>query len=288
MDDHLFDADFLAQLEQLRLRFRTRANGKSGDGRRSRRQGVSAEFSDFREYQPGDDFRRVDWNAYARFERLTLKLFMEERQMQVWLLVDLSASMQLEHKALMAKRLALTMGYLALAGYDQVSIVPLVDSPTPALGPLTGKNAFLKMADYLAALPAGGESPLSKRITALDLPSGPGVCYLFTDGFSQDGLDDALTYLKYKKKDVLLVHLLGRGELSPPHEGAVRLVDSETGQQRDIEINAALLRTYADALQDFCASLRERCYRHGFRYELVPADMDLRRAVLTQLLEAGL
>lgn len=287
MADRLFDSEFLAQLEQLRLRFRTRASGKSGDGRRSRHQGVSAEFSDFREYQAGDDFRRIDWNAYARFERLVLKLFMEERQMQVYLLLDQSASMRAQGKALMAKRLALTMGYLALAGYDQVSVVPLGEEAGAALGPLSGKNSFLKMADYLEALPEAGESRLAQRVTALDMPGGPGVCYLFTDAFSQDGVDEALAWLRYKKKDTVLVHILGPEELAPAHEGVVRLVDSETGEHREAEMNAALLHAYGEALQGFTDGLRESCHRNGFRYELVPADMDLRRVVLTQLMEVG-
>lgn len=287
MADALFDSEFLSQLEQMRLRFQTRASGKSGDGRRSRQRGVSAEFSDFREYQAGDDFRRIDWNAYARFERLVLKLFMEERQMQVFLLLDQSESMQMNGKSLLARRLALTMGYLALAGYDQVSVIPVGQGAGRALGPLTGKNSFIKMADYLEELPAQPQSLLSQSITGLDLPDGSGVCYLFTDGFSQDGLKDALAWLRYKKKDVTLVHILSPEEIQPGYEGMVRLIDSETGEQREIEMTPALLRAYGQAFQSFCAGLRESCHRYGFRYEMASSDTDLRQVVLEQLMEHG-
>lgn len=285
MADVLFDSEFLAQLEQLRLQFRARAAGQGGGGRRSRQQGVSAEFSDFREYEAGDDLRRIDWNAYARFDRLVMKLFLEERQMQVMLLIDQSESMQMSGKAVMAKRLALTMGYLALASYDQVSIVPLGGEGGEAFGPVTGKSAFIRMANYLEALPPQGESRLCQSVTGLQMPGGPGICYLFTDAFSQDGLEDALAYLRYRKKETTLVHILAPEELEPSYEGSLRLIDSETEEQREMEMSAALAKSYGEALQSFCAGLRENCHRYGFRYELVPSAMDLRQAVLEQLIE---
>lgn len=285
--DTLFDSEFLSQLEQLRVRFKARAAGQSGGGRRSRQQGISAEFSDFREYQHGDDFRRIDWNAYARFDRLMLKLFLEERQMHVHLLMDQSRSMQMFDKSHMARRLALTMGYLALANYDQVSITPLGEGVGESFGPVAGKNSFVRMARYLEELPSGGESKLSGSATSLRLPSGPGICYLFTDAFSQDGLEDALAYLRYRKKETVLVHILGPQEIRPDYEGTVCLVDSETGERRSMEVHPGLLRSYQEAFQSFCADLRESCYKYGFRYELVPSDMDLRQAVLEQLIERG-
>ncbi len=285
----LFDSEFLSQLEQLRLNFKTRVQGQSGGGRRSRLPGVSAEFSDFREYQPGDDFRRVDWNAYARFDRLMLKLFLEERQMRVQFFVDDSASMQLFGKSLMAKRLALTLGYLALASGDQVTVTPLGEGgePVRSFGPVGGKDSFLRMARFLSETPPQKTSGLTKSISSLELSGGPGLCYIFTDAFSQDGVEDALKYLRYRKKEATLVHILAPQELDPVYEGAVRLVDSETGDIRELEMTAALKRKYKETLREFCARLMESCHKNGFRYELIPSDMDLRQAVMKHLIDIG-
>lgn len=278
----LFDPEFLGQLEQLRLHFRIRASGQSGGGRPSRQQGASAEFSDFREYQPGDDFRRVDWNAYARFGKLILKLFMEERQMHVRMLLDQSGSMALQGKGLLAKRLALTMGYLALSSYDQLSLLPL-DPNTQGLGPLTGKSLFLQAAQYLETLPHFEATRLTQSITRIPF-RGSGICYLFTDGFSQDGIENALAYLRYHKQQTTLVHILSPEELDPGLEGEIRLIDSETKEERTLEMSPGVLQRYQETLQSFCGDLKERCHRYGFSYTLIPGNMDLRQAVLEQLI----
>lgn len=284
MADSLFDAEFLNQLEQLRLHFHSKASGQSGGGRRSRQIGVSTEFSDFREYRLGDDFRRVDWNAYARFDKLILKLFMEERQMHVRLLIDQSESMQLLGKSVMAKRLALVMAYLALTSYDQVSIMPVGDELAQGFGPVSGRGAFMQAVQYLEDVPVHKKTDLNKNITSLRFGAGPGICYVFTDGFSQDGLADALAYLRYHKQQTTLVHILAPDELSPTLEGEIRLLDSETQEQRELEISPGLLSAYDAALKEFCVELKEACHKYGFAYELISSGMDLRQAVLEQLL----
>lgn len=283
MADTLIDAEFLSQLEQLRLHFRNRASGQSGGGRQSRQVGVSTEFSDFREYRLGDDFRRVDWNAYARFDKLILKLFLEERQMHIRFLIDQSTSMQMMEKALMAKRLALAMAYLALGSYDQISITPIGDKPGRSFGPVSGKGDFMRTVRYLEDVPQCGSTQLYESITQMRF-GGAGICYVFTDGFSKDSLADALAYLRYSKQKTTLVHILSQGELNPEYEGEIRMVDSETGETREIEITPGLMKSYSQALAGFCADLKESCHKHGFAYEMIPAEMDLRQAVLERLI----
>ena len=284
MAEKLFDAEFLGQLEQLRLHFKTRASGQSGGGRQSKHIGVSSEFSDFREYRLGDDFRRVDWNAYARFDKLILKLFMEERQMHVRLFIDQSSSMRMQGKSLTAKRLALVMAYLALTSYDQVSIIPMGDKPAEGLGPITGKAAFMRGAAYLEAAEEYEKTKLLDSISRVNFGSGSGISYVFTDGFLQDSANDLLAFLRYNKQRVTFVHVLSRQELNPELDGEIRLIDSETGEKREIEISPGLLKEYRKTLKSFCADLKETCHRHGFAYEMIPADMDLREAVLGRLI----
>lgn len=284
MDENLFDAAFLGQLEQLRLHFRMRASGQSGGGRPSKQVGVSTEFSDFRDYQLGDDLRRVDWNAYARFGKLILKLFMEERQMHIRLLIDQSASMQMQGKGVMAKRLALCMAYLGLTGYDQVSIQPLGEANAPGFGPVSGRGAFVRAVQFLETVPAVEHTNLLDSVTHLRFSGGPGICYLFTDGFSEDSIQETLAYLRYQKQRTTLVHVLSPQELKPDLEGEIRLIDVEKKTQREVEISPGVLASYDKALKGFCAGLKEDCYRHGFAYEQIASDMDLRQAVLEQLI----
>lgn len=287
MSERIFDTTFMAQLEQLRLHLKNKAAGQSGGGRRSRQHGISAEFSDFREYRLGDDFRRVDWNAYARFNRLILKLYMEERQMQVHLFLDVSESMTLQNKLTMAKQLAAVMSYLALSAYDQVAIDLLGDEAGQSFPMSSGRSVFMRMIDYLETAPVQQNTCLLKAIQQVPLSGSSGISYVFTDAFSEEGLTGVLDYLQYKKQTTTVIHILSREELEPAFEGDVRLIDAETKKQVEVEASPIILQEYNTALWTFINGLREECYRHGMNYELIPADLDVRQAVFEHLLRGN-
>lgn len=287
MSERIFDAEFMAQLEQLRLHLKNKAAGQSGGGRRSHHYGISAEFSDFREYRLGDDFRRIDWNAYARLNRLMLKLYMEERQMQVHLFLDVSASMALQNKLTMAKQLAAVMGYLALSAYDQVSIDLLGNEVGQSFPMSNGRSAFMRLMDYLETAPVQQNTFLTKAIQKVPLSGASGVSYVFTDAFSKEGLTGVLDYLQYKKQETTVIHILSREELEPNFEGDIRLIDAETKDHIEIEANPVILKEYNTTLWTFINGLREECYRHGMNYELIPADLDIRQAVFEHLLRGN-
>jgi uncharacterized protein (DUF58 family) len=120
----LFDEAFLRKLERIAILSKRAAAGQLQGERRSSKRGQSVEFADFRPYSSGDDFRRIDWNAYARLERFFIKLFIEEEDLTVHLLVDTSKSMDWgnPNKLEYAIRSAGALGYIARSARRSAAI----------------------------------------------------------------------------------------------------------------------------------------------------------------------
>ena len=255
---------FLARLDALRLVMRGRAQGGAGGSRRSRQTGSSAEFSDYREYIPGDDTRRLDWNALARFDRLYMKLFMEEQESQVMILLDASASM--EDKWSAARSAAETVGYLALTGGD----------------PFAKLTAFLDRA-----VPDGKEGTLTEAVRRAESLK-KGLCFLITDGYTEDALKEALDYLRYMRQETAVIQVLSGGELRPETEGAVRLCDSESGEQIDLLADRNALESYHEALEDFLKQIRENCSGREAPYLLLDGSESFEDCFLPLLSRSGM
>lgn len=278
---------FLQRLDALRLTLRSPAQGGAGGLRRSRTLGTSVEFSDFREYAPGDDLRRLDWNAYARFDRLFLKLFMEEQETQVNILADASASMADRGKWRLAQSLAQLFAYLALRGGDRVTVYALGGSllHTDAL---SGRAGYLKAAGFLESVRPAGELKLCDTLPRLPLRAGRGVSLLITDLMSQDGYEKALQSLQYRKQEVTLLHVLSPWEMQPELEGMVRLIDSETGEARELMISGDMLAGYHQALDSLLRGAEEFCRRREMQYLRLLSDMDVESEALRALARAGI
>ena len=261
---------FLNRLDTLSLAMRGRAQGGAGGSRRSRQTGSSAEFSDYREYIPGDDIRRLDWNAYARFDRLFLKLFMEEQESLVTVLLDASASM--EAKWASARSAAEAVGYLTLTGGDRLSVQVLKNGRALRSPQLAGRAAFPRLTGFLdACAPDGREGTLTEAVKHAD-GLKKGLCFLVTDGYTEDALKEALDYLRYLKQETAVIQTLSGGELRPDMEGALRLTDSESGETIDLLADRNALDAYHDALDDFLKSVRENCASREAPYMLLDGD----------------
>ena len=248
---------FLSRLDTLSLMMRGRAQGGAGGSRRSRRTGSSAEFSDYREYIPGDDIRRLDWNAYARFDRLFLKLFMEEQESLVTVLVDASASMGAKWEA--ARAAAETMGYLALTGGDRLTVYCLKNGRAQRSQLLSGRAAFPALSGFLdRCVPDGTEGTLTDAVKHAE-GLRKGLCFLITDGYTEDALKEILDYLRYCRQETGVLQVLSGGELRPELDGALRLTDSETGEQVDLLADRGATEAYLDALDAFLKEVRENC-----------------------------
>ncbi len=261
---------FLNRLDTLSLAMRGRAQGGAGGSRRSRQTGSSAEFSDYREYIPGDDIRRLDWNAYARFDRLFLKLFMEEQESLVTVLLDASASMGAKWAS--ARSAAEAVGYLALTGGDRLCVHVLKNGRALRSPQLSGRAAFPRLTGFLdGCAPDGTEDSLTAAVKHTE-GLKKGLCFLITDGYAEDALKEALDYLRYLKQETAVIHVLSGEELRPGYEGAVRLTDSESGEKLDLLADRSALDAYHDALEDFLKQIRGNCATREAPYMLLDGD----------------
>ena len=277
---------FLRQLDALRLNMRAPAQGGAGGLRRSRSLGSSVEFSDFREYAAGDDLRRLDWNAYARFDRLFLKLFMEEQETRVHILLDASASMAGD-KWRMAQELAQLLAYLSLRSGDRVTLYAL-NGEVRRSEDLSGRAGYMKASAFLEGLTPQGELQLCQRMPRVPLHAGRGVCLLISDLLSADGYQTALQSLLYRRQEVSLLQVLTPEEMQPSYSGMVRLIDSETGEARELAISAALLAAYQRALDELLHGAESFCHARDMQYLRLTTDMDMEKAALRALAQAGL
>ena len=251
---------FLSRLDALRIAMKDEARGGAGGLRRSRNLGVSAEFSDFREYVPGDDVRRLDWNAYARFDKLFMKLFIEEQEAMVTVMVDGSASMAA--KRAQSIQLAEALSYLALNGGDRLRIAWLGEGGALVSSFLSGRSAYARASAFLEEQQMAGKVDLMASIRRID-PFPRGMCMLISDGYLENGLGQVLDLLRYRRQQCCFFHVLSPMEVQPQPWGAVRLKDAEGAAEMEVVVDAAALRRYQKALESFQAQLRQCCHQRG-------------------------
>lgn len=280
----MLDDKTLARLDALALRLKNRTRGAAGGVRRSSTLGSSAEFSDFREYVPGDDVRRVDWNAYARFERLFLKLFMEEQEAEITLLVDASRSMKAKWDTCLL--CAEMLGYLALSGGDRLRVGLLRGRTASDGGRFAGRKDFLRMERFLEGAEPSGETELDGAIPVLSIGSH-GLTILISDLFSDSGYERALSSLLFRRQEVTVLHVLAEEEVEPRLEGAVRLTDSENARYLDLMVGGEMLREYQGALEVFRRQLRGFCHKRGIELIELTAGEGASGEMLRRLMTAG-
>jgi uncharacterized protein (DUF58 family) len=282
--------EMLHRLDALRLAMQSFVRGGAGGVRKSKALGDSAEFSDFREYAPGDDLRRLDWNAYARFDRLFLKLFMEEQEMHVTIILDASASMGYGEpsKWAFAVDTALMLSYLAVSGGDRVSLAVLNGEKLRKSPLYAGRQGYMQASSFLKDIKPSGAMSLTHDVTRIPLSSGRGMCVLISDLFSGDGSEGALASLLYRKQQAVLVQVLSREEMEPELNGSLHLIDSEGGPSMDVTVNGELLRRYQKNLASFIGGTKAYCHRHGIGYVLMRSDMDLMHDALGHFMRGGI
>ncbi len=251
----LLQESFVRRLERLNLLSRgLMAQGVAGE-HRSRRHAGSAEFSDYRRYVPGDDFRRIDWNAYARLDGLFLKLTEAKVEMPVHLLLDCSESMNWgsPNKLGFARRLAAAIGYLALARFDAVAGASFSDELYERFPLVRGKGQTMRLLSVLDHAPVGGVTRLERSMVqyCANATRG-GIAFLISDLVSEDDWQAGIVQLLRQGIDVVVVHVLAPQELEPTVDGEVELVDAESGDVVELVVGEAARRTYAARAREWC------------------------------------
>ncbi|MBI2824630.1 MAG: DUF58 domain-containing protein [Planctomycetia bacterium] len=287
----LLSPELLAQLERLELVSRKIFRGRIKGERRSLRKGQSVEFADFRAYVPGDDLRRVDWNTYARLDRLFLKLFLEEEDLHFYALVDTSESMTFgtPSKLEFAKRLAAALGFIGLIRSDRVRIETLAQSASQHGPSLRGRQSVWRMLDYLNGIEAGGTMSLTTGIKNFCLRnSGRGIVVLISDLMDKNGYEDGLRYLMAQRMDPYIVQVLSEEELEPDMKGDLRLVDCEDDDVAEISVSVPLLKRYKQTLASFVSGVQDFCTRRGMACLLARSSQPVDQLVSGYLRRRGL
>jgi uncharacterized protein (DUF58 family) len=287
----LLSPQVLAQLERLELVSRKVFRGRMKGERRSKRKGQSVEFADFRNYVPGDDLRFIDWNTYARLEKLFLKMFMEEEDLHFYALIDASRSMEFGEpsKLHFAKQLAAALGFIGLVRADRVKI-ETIGQPAGLRAPaLRGRASVWRMLDYLDHIETEGNTSLTQGVKNFCLRnSGKGIVVLISDLMDKRGYEDALRYLVAQQMDAYVVQVLSQEELEPDVAGDLRLIDCEDEDVAEVTISAPLLKRYKQTLNAFVGGVKDFCNRRGMAYILANNRLPLEQLVVHYLRERGL
>ena len=286
VDPTVFDEGFLRQLEQLLLIMRSPVRGGLKGGRRSIKRGQSVEFADYRDYAPGDDLRQLDWNVYARLERLFVKLFVEEEDVTVTLLIDASASMATGRpdKLVFAKRAAAALGYIGLSSEDRVAVSVLSGRSARRRTAIRGSGrVFRLLADLSAVEPTVGATDLvaAARHAAAQL-SGRGIIILFSD-LLDPGADRVIRELAATGSELIVLHILSPDELDPQLEGDVRLVDVESADGIDVTIDLATIDAYTARLAAWKAGFADLAAKRRATYVDLSSAVNLADLMFAEL-----
>ena len=283
----LFDETYLRKLDRLAILSRRAMAGQIQGERRSPKRGQSVEFADYRPYTEGDDFRRIDWNAYARLERFFIKLFVEEEDLLVHLLVDASRSMDWgePNKFAYAVRAAGALGYIALAGLDRLTVSTL--GARGQLTPRRGRPQALPLFRFLQDVQPQGEANLAAALTSYaGAARQPGPLLLISD-LMDDGWSAGLRALAGRGFDVTVLHILAPAEVDPQLSGDLNLIDSETDAAIEITADFGLLQRYRDSVTAWQTEIREFCTARAIQYVSVTTSLPFDELLFSLLRRRG-
>ncbi len=287
----LLSPQLLAQLERLELVSRKIFRGRMKGERKSKRKGQSVEFADFRNYVAGDDLRFIDWNLYARLDKLFLKLFLEEEDLHFFALVDTSASMEFGEptKLAYAKQLAASLGFIGLVRAARVKIETLGSTHHNPGPTLRGRGSMWRMMEYLENVQAGENVSLSEGVKNFCLRNtGKGIFVLITDLMDKEGYEKALRFLVSQQMDVYVLHVLCPEEINPDIKGDLKLIDCEDNDEAEITVSRPLLDKYKRTLAAFIDGARDFCNRRGMNYLMTSTDTPVEKLVANYLRKRGL
>ncbi len=288
MKRRILDGDFLDRLDAASLVLKTPMTGFFGGTRKARTYGNTVEFADFREYAPGDDIRRIDWNVFARTEKYFIKLFTDERQMQNHILIDCSASMACGNpeKATAALKIAAAFGYLSVTSMDRVAYRLLQGNTAKGLGiTITNKDSFYRAAQMLESTDFSGDVNLDKAIINMESPGhDDGLTIIISDFLTESNWKKAIDFLIFQKRDILMIQVLSPDEFYPMLDGRINLIDSEStdlGDARNMRIiiKKKFVKAYQKALTEYEQELVDFCASRNVTFFTVLSDEPIEKVI---------
>ncbi len=272
--DDLFDDDFQRKLDYLALVSRKVFAGRMRAERRTKKTGSGIEFADHRDYQPGDDFRYLDWNVYQKFGRLLLRLFEEEEDLAIYLIVDASGSMAFgdAEKLRQAKRLAAALAYVGLANLDRVCIVSTSDQMMGRMPETRGKARIFKVFRFLRSVEPAGVTDLEDALkTFVARHKRRGMAVLISDLYDPKGFEKGINVLRYNKFDPFVIHVTDKREAKPKLAGDILLYDCETGDEREVTVTAKVLTKFEEVYGGYLKDIEKFCTSRQVPY--IQADV---------------
>lgn len=283
--------EFLARIDQLAFTSKKIFAGKLRGDRLTKRRGQSAEFADFRNYVVGDDLRFLDWNIYARLEKLFIKLFLQEEDLHVSVLIDTSKSMEwgLPDKGLYTRQIAAALAYIGLVNFDRVSLYTYSNGLQYELAGIRGRRWMFKVIEFLSEIEYAGAGDLARtgKQFATRHPQ-PGIVVLLSDFLDKGGVEPGLRYLLGRNYDLYAVQTLSPEEIDPPLVGDLRLTDVEDDDMAEVTVSRALLEKYRQTLQAYCQSIKDYCARRGVTYMFTSTQVPFDQMVLSYFRQRGL
>jgi uncharacterized protein (DUF58 family) len=265
-----FTSEFLARLEQLRIKTRREYAGQGKGSHLSPRRGSSLEFADFRHYTPGDDFRYIDWNLYGRLDKLLLRLFEEEEDLYIYILIDVSDSMAIGSplpKLHYAMQVGAALTYVGLANLDRVAILPFAGKLIDRLPPSRGKNRIFRVFEFLRTCDLGGQTQLAECMkTFVAQNKRRGLAVVISDFYDPVGFEQGLNTLRYNKFEPFVLQVYDQREAEPKLHGDLALVDCETGDVREVTVSKALLEAYQREHENYCKELEAYCTKYAMPF----------------------
>ena len=288
-DEPVFGEGFMKTLEYLHIIARKILSGQLKAERRSRQKGISVEFADHRPYSPGDDFRFIDWSVFFRTDHLFLKLFEEEEDLHIYLLLDCSGSMDfgMPYKFHYARRMAAAIGYLGLASLDRVHIVPfsneLARSATDMLR-IRSKGKVFRMLEFLEGRKADGPTDLQTSLKSFAASKRKrGLAVIISDLYDHQGVMGAINILRIQKFDPYIVHIVSPQEGDPQLLGDLRMLDCESERFRDVTITEKMMRKYRQTFTEYCDSVATFCRSKEIGYVRCRTDVPFEDMVVHML-----
>jgi uncharacterized protein (DUF58 family) len=296
--ESLLDSAFLKKIERLTIRTRGAFPGRTRGEHRSSRAGASVEFRDFRRYEPGDEFRHVDWNVYARLDRLILRQFIEEEDLAIDILIDQSASMRFGTpltKLEVALKLAAVLAFAGINRMDRVSTATFdskIRSRTRSLRGRAHLHSVIRYLTEIAGAEPGREAPVTNlESIARSYPRTTrrrGVVFVLSDFLDGSNYLREWQLVAQRKFEVNFIQILAAEDLEPTLAGELQLVDSETGEVRDTTPGTRVLKAYRDAAARFVASIETFCRSNRLGYALARTDTPLEELVTRNLVRSGM
>lgn len=279
MGKMIIDEAFLSELESLQTLLKNNVAGMFGGNHQSKSFGSSCEFADYRDYVPGDDISKIDWNVYARFDKLYQKLYLDERQMHTKIYIDASRSMLYgsAEKAEQVLKMAAAFAYLSVCEMDKVSIYAIhQDRADEVISGMVGKDAYLNCINALNEIEFVGDASIEEALRGAKLGMGDGYSILISDFLTDAPFEAAIDQLAEHKRDIFCIQILSREELNPQFRGKMHLFDAEdTGSFFRKKIDRDRVNAYKAALKYVTERIQSYCEARGGRYLLVPAYQSL-------------